>query len=409
MKRTILHCDLNNFYASVACHDHPELRGKPVAVCGDPKERHGIVLAKNMEAKNLGVKTGEAIWQAKEKCPDLITVAPDFPRYTYFSEKAREIYMRYSDLIEPFGPDEAWLDVTGSSWIFGSGGDIAEDIRKTIRRELGLTVSIGVSFNKVFAKLGSDLKKPDAISFITTENFKDVVWPLPVNSIIGVGPATEAKLNSIGIYTLGALAKADSERLTRLLGKIGPQLRLYAKGGDTSRVAPQDYRRTPQSIGRSTTTSYDLKTESDVWSIMLMLSEKVAEELRRYNLKASGVGLHLRNNELKVNELQTPLRHPCMLAMDLAKAGMDLFRKNYQFLRPLRSLGIRAINLIPASDNSEQLLLFQDNKSHIKLETIERQMDNLRSRFGDDAIRRGRILYNEIEKSADKPFAMMYK
>ncbi len=409
MKRTILHCDLNNFYASVACHDHPELRGKPVAVCGDPKERHGIVLAKNMEAKNCGVRTGEAIWQAKEKCKDLITVAPDFPRYTYFSEKAREIYMRYSDLIEPFGPDEAWLDVTGSSLIFGSGGDIAEDIRKTIRRELGLTVSIGVSFNKVFAKLGSDLKKPDAISLITTDNFKEVVWPLPVNSIIGIGPATEAKLNSIGIYTLGALAKADSERLTRLLGKVGPQLRLYAKGGDTSRVAPQDYRRTPQSIGRSTTTSYDLKTESDVWSIMLMLSEKVAEELRRYNLKASGVGLHLRNNELKVNELQTPLRHPCMLAMDLAKAGMDLFRKNYQFLRPLRSLGIRAINLMPASDNSEQLLLFQDNKSHIKLETIERQMDNLRSRFGDDAIRRGRILYNEIEKSADKPFAMMYK
>lgn len=409
MKRTILHCDLNNFYASVACHDHPELRGKPVAVCGDPKERHGIVLAKNMEAKNCGVKTGEAIWQAKEKCPDLITVAPDFPRYTYFSEKAREIYMRYSDLIEPFGPDEAWLDVTGSSLIFGSGGDIAEDIRKTIRRELGLTVSIGVSFNKVFAKLGSDLKKPDAISFITTENFKDIVWPLPVNSIIGIGPATEAKLNSIGIYTLGGLAKADSERLTRLLGKVGPQLRLYAKGGDTSRVAPQDYRRTPQSIGRSTTTSYDLKTENDVWSIMLMLSEKVAEELRRYNLKAGGVGLHLRTNELKVNELQTPLRHPCMLSMDLAKAGMDLFRKNYNFLRPLRSLGIRAINLMPASDNSEQLLLFQDNKSHIKLETIERQMDNLRSRFGDDAIRRGRILYNEIEKSAEKPFAMMYK
>lgn len=409
MKRTILHCDLNNFYASVACHDHPELRGKPVAVCGDPKERHGIVLAKNMEAKLRGVKTAEAIWQAKEKCPDLITVAPDFPRYAYFSKKAREIYMRYSDLIEPFGPDEAWLDVTGSSLVFGSGGDIAEDIRKTIRRELGLTVSIGVSFNKVFAKLGSDLKKPDAISFITPQNFKEVVWPLPVNSMIGIGPATEAKLNSIGIYTLGGLAKAENERLKRLLGKVGPELKLYAKGGDTSRVAPQDYVRVPKSIGRSTTTSYDLKTEGDVWSIMLMLSEKVAEELRRYGLKACGVGLHLRTNELKVNELQTPLRHPCMLSMDLAKAGMELFQKNYQFLRPLRSLGIRAINLIPESDNAEQLLLFQDSKSHIKLETIERKMDELRGRFGDDAIRRGRILYNEIEKSAEKPFAMMYK
>lgn len=409
MKRTILHCDLNNFYASVACHDHPELRGNPVAVCGDPKARHGIVLAKNMEAKVMGVKTGEAIWQAKEKCPDLITVAPDFPRYAYFSEKAREIYTRYSDLIEPFGPDEAWLDVTGSSLIFGSGGDIAEDIRKAVRRELGLTVSIGVSFNKVFAKLGSDLKKPDAISFITPKNFKEVVWPLPVNSIIGIGPATEAKLNSIGIYTLGGLAKADDERLKRLLGKVGPMLKLYAKGGDTSRVAPEDYVRIPKSIGRSTTTSYDLKTEGDVWSIMLMLSEKVAEELRRYGLKAGGVGLHLRTNELKVNELQTPLRHPCMLSMDLAKAGMDLFKRNYQFLRPLRSLGIRAINLMPAGDNSEQLLLFQDNQSHIKLETIERQMDKLRSRFGDDAIRRGRILYKEIGESAEKPFAMMYK
>ncbi len=409
MKRAILHCDLNNFYASVACHDHPELRGNAVAVCGDPNERHGIVLAKNMEAKLCGVKTGEAIWQAKEKCPNLIIVPPNFPRYTYFSEKARNIYMRYSDLVEPFGPDEAWIDVTGSSLIFGNAGDIAEDIRKAIRRELGLTVSIGVSFNKVFAKLGSDLKKPDAISFITTENFKDVVWPLPVNSIIGIGPSTEAKLNSIGIYSLGQLAAASDERLQRLLGKVGPQLKLYAKGGDTSRVAPQNYVRIPKSIGRSTTTPYDLKTKNDVWSIMLMLSEKVAEELRKYGLSAGGVGLHLRTNELKVNELQAPLLRPCTLGIDLAKAGMELFSKNYNFLRPLRSLGIRAINLNPQSIGAEQLFLFQDAKEHLRLQTIEHQMDLLRSRFGDNAIRRGRILYNETAKSADKPFAMMYK
>ena len=409
MARTILHCDLNNFYASVACHDHPELRGNAVAVCGDPEARHGIVLAKNMEAKAYGVKTGEPIWQAKEKCPNLITVPPDFPRYDYFSKKAREIYMRYSDLIEPFGPDEAWIDVTGSSLIFGSGGDIAEAIRLATRRELGLTVSIGVSFNKVFAKLGSDLKKPDAISFITPDNFKKVVWDLPTDSMIGVGPATAEKLKSIGIYTLGQLARAKDERLKKLLGKVGPQLKTYAAGGDTSRVAPQNYTPIPKSIGRSTTTAEDLKTLSDVWSILLLLSEKVAEELRRQNLTANGVGLHLRTNELKVNELQMPLLRPCALGMDLAKSGIELFCKGYQFIRPLRSLGIRAINLTPTDSTAEQLFLFDDTRKHLRLKKIEQQMDELRCRFGDDAICRGRLLYRGITKQAEKPFSMMYK
>lgn len=408
MERTILHCDLNNFYASVACHDHPELRGHPVAVCGDPKARHGIILAKNMEAKAYGVKTAEAIWEAQEKCPDLILVPPDFARYGYFSRKAKEIYMRYTDLVEPFGPDEAWLDVTGSSLVFGDGAKIAEEIRLAIRKELGLTVSIGVSFNKVFAKLGSDLKKPDAISFITRENFKEVVWPLPADSMIGIGNATYKRLQSIGVYTLGQLAATSEDIIKRLLGKVGLQLRIYALGEDNSRVAPQSYKRVPKSIGRSTTSAYDLKTYDDVWQILLLLSEKVAEELRRQNMSAGSIGLHLRTNELKVNELQMPLLNPCRLGFDLARAGMDLFRKNYQFLRPLRSIGIRAINLIPAS-SAEQLLLFGDNEKQLKLQEIEHQMDIIRSRFGDDAIRRGRILYNQLGKSADKPFSMMYK
>lgn len=407
--RTILHCDLNNFYASVACHDYPELRGNAVAVCGDPEARHGIVLAKNMEAKAYGVKTGEPIWQAKEKCPHLITVPPEFPRYDYFSKKAREIYMRYSDLVEPFGPDEAWIDVTGSSLIFGSGGEIAESIRLAIRHELGLTVSIGVSFNKVFAKLGSDLKKPDAISFITPDNFKKVVWELPADSMIGIGPATSAKLKSIGVYTLGQLANAKDERLKRLLGKVGPELKVYALGGDTSKVAPQSYTPLPKSIGRSTTTAEDLKTVNDVWRIMLLLSEKVAEELRRQGMAANGIGLHLRTNELKVNELQAPLARPCDLGMDLAKAGIELFCKSYEFLRPLRSLGIRAINLSPKAMNAEQLFLFDDTFKHLRLKTIENQMDALRTRFGDDAICRGRLLYSKITKQAEKPFSMMYK
>ena len=253
-----MHCDLNNFYASVACLDNPELRNKAVAVTGNPEERHGIILAKNMAAKKCGVSTGEAIWQAKLKCPNLVTVPPDFKRYEYFSKKARKIYEDFSDMVEPFGPDEAWIDVSGSCVLFGSGEQIAEMIRKRVREELGLTVSIGVSFNKVFAKIGSDLKKPDAISIISKDNFKNVVWQLPIEAMIGIGGATKRKLNENGIITLGDLANTKEDSLKRILGKLGPQYKIYANGLDTSRVAPSDYKHIPKSISRSTTTQTDL-------------------------------------------------------------------------------------------------------------------------------------------------------
>lgn len=409
IKRVILHCDLNNFYASVACLDNPELRNKAVAVAGNPEERHGIILAKNMAAKKCGVSTGEVIWQAKLKCPNLVTVPPNFKRYEYFSKKARKIYEDFSDMVEPFGPDEAWIDVSGSCVLFGSGEQIAEMIRKRIRDELGLTVSIGVSFNKVFAKIGSDLKKPDAISVISKENFKSVVWPLPIEAMIGIGGATKRKLNENGIITLGDLARAKEDSLKRILGKLGPQYKLYANGLDTSRVAPSDYEHIPKSISRSTTTEHNLETRDDVWRTLLFLAEEVATELRKYSLEATGVGLHLRTSGLKVNELQAPLSTPTQLGFNLATAGIKLFESNYDFSTPLRSIGIKAINLQTANSSARQIYLFSDVKEETRLETIENQMDILRSRFGKECICRGVNLHEKKAPAADKPFSMMYK
>ena len=409
MQRVILHCDLNNFYASVACLDDPSLRNKAVAVTGNPEERHGIILAKNMAAKKCGVTTGETIWQAKLKCPNLVTVPPNFKRYDYFSKKARKIYEDFSDMVEPFGPDEAWIDVSGSLLIFGSGEQIAEMIRKRIREELGLTVSIGVSFNKVFAKIGSDLKKPDAISVISKENFKSVVWPLPIDAMIGIGGATKRKLEHSGIFTLGDLANASEETLKRILGKLGPQYKSYAQGFDSSRVAPSDYVHTPKSISRSTTTERDLKTRDDVWRTILFLAEEVATELRRFSLEATSVGLHLRTTALKVNELQMPLDTPTQLGFNLALWGIKLFEQNYEFSTPLRSIGIKAINLQTADSSARQMYLFSDVKKETRLETIETQMDLLRSRFGKGCICRGVTLHEKKAPAAEKPFSMMYK
>ncbi len=409
MERTILHCDLNNFYASVACRDNPSLRDRPVAVCGDQKERHGIVLAKNAAARAYGVATGEAIWQAKSKCPGLVTVLPDFNRYTEFSVAARKIYKDYSDLLEPFGPDEAWIDVSGSRLIFGNGLEIANKIRKRIREELGLTISVGVSFNKVFAKLGSDLKKPDAVTVISPDNFKEIVWQLPANAMIGVGNATYRLLCSVGIHTIGQLGNAPDALLKRILGKSGEQLKLWALGLDTSRVAEASYHRTPKSIGRSTTCAADLVTLNDVWKTMLMLSEEVGAQLRTEQAEATGVQLHLRTNELKVNELQSPLEMPTQSGIVLAKRGIELFKAKYEFLRPLRSLGIRAINLIPQADGAQQIGLFQNAKSFETLQKIETQMDTLHRRFGKDCICRGSVMHEKKAASEPRPFSQIYK
>ncbi len=389
--RQILHCDLNNFYASVACHDDPSLRGKAVAVGGSSEERHGIVLAKNELAKQYGVSTGEALWQARQKCPSLVIVPPDFKRYTYFSEKVRKIYERYTDLIEPFGIDECWLDVTGSRRLFGEADVIADRIRHEITAEYGLTASVGVSFNKIFAKLGSDLKKPNATSVIPYDSFREKVWPLEANRLLGVGPSTERKLRSLAIFTIGDLASADVCALKTKLGKSGELLHRFANGQENSAVLKGDFKYRPQSVGRSVTLPKDITTFEEVYRVFLSLAEDVARELRREDMEAHSIAVHIRDSSLNVKEFVSGLSFPLQSSKSLADEGIALLKRNYSFELPLRSVGIRAINLRDYSPEF-QLSFFDDRTNLIKQDVLERSVEKIRDRYGNSAVVRASLM-----------------
>lgn len=393
--RTILHVDLNNFYASIECLYNPALRNKAVAVAGDPKNRHGIVLAKNMPAKKMGVKTGEAIWQAKEKVPDLICVPPHYDKYLRFSRAARKIYYRYTNQVESFGIDEAWLDVTGSENLFGSGPDIAEKIRRTMKDELGLTVSIGVSWNKIFSKFGSDYKKQNAVTCITKENFKDIVWPLPVSELLYVGKATAYKLNRRAIFTIGDLAARDPALLKLTLGKWGLILSDFARGLDSSPVRTIDERSAIKSIGNGVTTPRDITNADDAKLVFICLAESVAARLRESGLKCTGVEITLRDNTLYTVNRQMQLPCPTCYSEDIINAAMQLLYRNYDFYtgKHLRSLGVRGINLVTA-DAGIQLDLFRKDDLD-KKEKLAKTVDQLRYRFGHNAVLRAAMLLDD--------------
>ena len=389
MSRTILHVDLNNFYASVECLYHPELRGKPVAVSGDVENRHGIILAKNQLAKAAGVKTGEAIWQAKGKCPGLVCLPPDYRKYLRFSRLARQIYADYTDKIESFGIDENWLDVTGSAALFGDGLKIADEIRRRIREEMGVTASVGVSWNKIFAKLGSDMKKPDATTLITEENFRQVVWPLPVEELLYVGRSTKTKLNNRAVFTIGDLAARDVQLLKMALGVWGETLWTFANGLDAAPVAQSGEESFIKSVGNSTTTPRDLVNIEDVKMIVFVLAESVAARLRRHGLKCRTVAVHIRNNELYSFERQGKLAAPSFLARDIAGKALELFRQNYTWDRPIRSLGVRGADLV-TEHGAVQLDMFAPDSA--EQEQLERTLDRLRERFGPYCVRRCALL-----------------
>lgn len=383
--RTILHCDLNNFFASVECKMNPKLKEVPVAVCGSVEERRGIVLAKNEKAKAFGVKTAEAIWQAKQKCKNLVIVPPQMHLYEEYSKKAYEIYTRYTDMIEPFGIDECWLDVTGSLRLFGSGEEIANQIRETVKKELGLTISVGVSFNKVFAKLGSDMKKPDAVTVIPYETFREKIWDLPCSDMIGVGKATKAKLDRYYIKTLGELAKAPVDFLQRTFGVMGIQLWKYANGKDDSPVCHQNYKREIKSVGNSITMPSDLKTDNEVWLVMLKLAMSVSERMRKDFLSAKGVSISIKTPDLQTCEFQTHFDLPIRTSIQLATAGFKLFKKNFCWQSNVRAIGIRAIS-IESSLLPRQMAFFEDLKKVENIEKIEEIVDNLKKRYGKNVV-----------------------
>lgn len=380
--RSVLHIDMNACYASIECLYDPSIRNLPVAVGGDVEARHGIILAKNQIAKRFGVKTGEALWQAKQKCPELHIVPPHFDRYLRFSRMAREIYADYTDLVEPFGLDEVWCDVTGTQKLRERGLEaLANEIRERVKFELGITVSVGASWNKIFAKLGSDYKKPDAVTVFTPENYRDKVWPLPASDLLGVGRATERKLASRGIRTIGDIAAAPPSMLRGFLGKWGLILHDFAAGYDSSPVARAGDEAVIKSIGNSTTTPRDLCCDEDAGIVYWMLCESVAERMRESGFLCRGVQLHIRDNELASFERQLKLDSPTCLASTLHEAAMRLLRENWDWHKPLRSIGVRATDLLPASI-PVQCSIFEDSERQEKRERLERSVDDLRRRFG---------------------------
>ena len=391
MGRRILHIDFNGFFASVECFFHPEIRPFPVAVTGDPEKRHGIVLAKNQLAKKFGVKTGEAIWEAKQKCPNLVCVSPHYDQYVRFSNLGRELYHEYSDLIEPFGLDENWVDVTGRTRDFTEAIDLANEIRERVHAEIGITVSVGVADNKIFAKLGSDLKKPDAVSAVLPDNYRDVAWKLPVGDLLMVGPATQKRLDQYGILTIGDLAQTDPSFLYAQFGKAGLTLYRFANGEDTSPVLPYGYETPVKSVGNGITAPRDLVNNDDVRLTLLMLSESVSRRLREHGFRANVVSLSVRDCGLFSFTRQKHLRAPSNLTDEILDAAMELFVHHYDWQRPIRSLTVCTSELWPV-DRPVQLNLFGEEEHRKRLETAERAIDGIRNRFGYHSVLRGRLL-----------------
>lgn len=390
MDRVILHSDLNNFYASIECLYNPKYKNKPLAVCGDPELRHGIVLAKNYIAKRFGVKTGDVIWEAKLKCPDIIIVPANFALYLKFSQLTRNIYESYTDKIESFGIDECWLDVTQSLKLKGSGLKIAQEISQRIKDELGVTVSIGVSWNKIYAKLGSDMKKPDAITVITKDNYKQKIFPLSADNLLYVGKATKKKLKKLNINTIGDIANADVNFLKNHLGKWGEYLWVFANGLDNSQVTPNGAQSVVKSVGNSSTTVRDLSTVDDIKMIVTVLAESVARRLREQSLKGQCIHLGLQDIDMQYWAKQMKLREPTYLSSDIVKAAMYLFKNYYSFDKPVRNVSV-TMSALCCADYSQQLDFFGDQKNQQKAEKLEKTIDEIRRRFGYFAISRGTV------------------
>lgn len=383
--RTILHSDLNNFYASVECLRRPEIQEKPVVVVGSKEDRHGIVLAKNMIAKRAGVKTGDVYWEARQKCGNtLVEVQADFAEYLKVSKEVRKIYEDYTDRIEAYGIDECWLDVTASLKLFGGGLQIANTIRERVKKEIGITVSVGVSWNKIFAKLGSDMKKPDAVTEITEENYKEIVWSLPVEDLLYVGNATKQKLNRIGIKTIGQLAQSDEGLLIRMLGKWGSYLHTFANGKDSSPVTTVDEEENIKSIGNSLTVYRDLKDEEDVRMVIHLLADSVAARMRESGLtRARTVHLYARASDLSGYQKQGKLPRPCSNALEISKKAFELFTEIYPWQHYVRGLGISVSDFY---FGAEQLDLFGSLEKDEKQRRLDATIDKLRKKYGNNVI-----------------------
>ncbi len=382
---------MNAFYASVEILLRPELAGQRLAVVGSRADRHGIVLAKSQEAKIYGVKTGEAIWEAQSKCPGLILVEPHYEAYLHFSRLARKVYAEYSERVESYGLDEAWLDLSGTERLFGSGEAVADELRRRFREELHLTISVGVSFNKVFAKFGSDYQKPDATTVIRETDYQRLIWPRPVEELLGVGPATRRKLAKLGIRTIGELACSPINVLERLLGVAGRRLHAWANGLDQGQVKLLGETIPVQSVGHGVTTRYDLESPRQVGEVFRYLARDVSYRLQAAHYKAVAVQISVKDQHFLTREYQTPLPYPAHAASSLAATATELFERNHHFDAPIRALGLRAIQLRPA-DEAVQSHIFANWETFQKREKLSTACYQLAQKYGDDIVLPARSL-----------------
>ncbi len=393
--RLILHSDCNCFYAAVEMLHNPELRNVPMAVGGDPEARHGIVLTANYIAKKHGVKTGMALWEAKKACKDVIFVTPNYDEYIRFSRKARKIYGDYTDLVEPFGLDESWIDITHSRELLrtGNGMSIAREISDRIKAELGITVSIGVSWNKIFSKFGSDYRKPDAITQISRDNYRDIVWNAPASDLLYVGRHTDAKLRKYGILTIGDVARSDPDFLEQIFGKIGYVLSAFARGEDQTPVLRGGDEAPIKSVGNSTTTPRDLVTDEDVRLVIYLLSESVAARLRENHFIGDVIGISIRDNGLYSFTRQHRVSIPTNISEEIAGYAWQLFKENYDWEHPIRSVGVRVAGLVPDT-MPHQTNLFMSEELREKYLRADLAVTDIRRRFGYSSVLRGLMYYD---------------
>ena len=396
MSRVILHCDCNSFFASVETVLNPAYRDVPMAVCGSVEARHGIVLAKNEQAKKYGIQTAETVYSAKRKCPGLVIAEPHRDEYLKFSRRVNEIYARYTDQIEPFGIDESWLDVTASRRFFGTGEEIANKIREDVKREIGITVSVGVSFNKVFAKLGSDYKKPDAVTVISEENFKDIVYPLPVSDLLFVGKKTAESLLSMGVRTIGQLAGISEGVLKNKFGKGGEMLYKYSRGLDDSPVSTE--REEAKSVGNGFTFRHDLTLPEECRVGIDYLADEIGRRLRKKGMKCSTVQLTIKDSFLRSIQRQRPIDPPSDIAREIAESAYKILLDEWSDTRSIRMITVTATNLIHRDEVTEQIDMFAPvahedrEKSKIREETI----DKIRQKFGNASILQGSVMNTDI-------------
>jgi DNA polymerase-4 len=389
MEKTILHADGNCFYANCEMRHNEKLRDVPLVVGGDEEARHGIVLARNDIAKKFNIVTAEPLVSARGKCPGLVVVPARYDLYIRYSQKLKELYMQYTDQVEPYGLDECWLDVTHSLHLFGSGKKIADEIRERVRKELGITVSIGVSYNKIFAKLGSDMRKPDATTVISRENFKQTVWPLPVQDLLYVGMATRKKLQKSNIRTIGQLAQTDPGILHGLFGKWGRVLWIFANGEDPAGVSRADAKPAVKSVGNSSTTPHDLRTDQDIKITLYLMAESVAARLRECGYRCRIVQISVRGNDMSWYQRQGPLPHPCQDSGELFKVAWALYRENKSRI-PVRTLGVRACGLI--DDTVTQISLMPEITAVQRHEQVERAIEGIRQKYGRFSVQRAVML-----------------